>query len=248
MFKLVNRLADRNSRLVLTERFEKRPLLNASILITATDPTLAQMATRWEANENFEIAGTNAQDSDVTFDAEGGIVLTTQNSDGDQMILQPHSDTTASQWNVAGLFGSENRPTYELLIRTGASIADTIIWGGLKLTSTPTVATDNDQVFFRYEDSANSGKWQLILSRGGTDETFNTDIAVAASTFYRLQIAVDADRKVNAYVNEQPINLDKKFDAITTAINLKPFQGVETDTTADKACGFLGLECSRYAA
>ena len=248
MFKLVNRLADKHNRLVFTELFHNQPILNASVVAASEgSPSDAERALTFRANRNFELAGTNAANADVTFDANGEMVLTTQNSDGDQMIVQPHSDTLQSRWNVAGLFGSENAPTYELIVRTQASIADVIVWGGLKLTSTSVVATDDDQVFFRYEDSVGAN-WQLVISRAGVDVSFDTGIAVAVSTKYRLSIHVDEDRKVQAWINDQPINLDKKFDAIVTGKNLKPFYGVETDTTADKALGVLGLECSRVAA
>ncbi len=214
----------------LVEQFKRRPSVNASIGVAT--------------NLDFELLGTNAVDGSSALSESGGVTLTTAGASGDQVILVPHLDTAQSAWAKAGLWGTEDQVIYEAIVKSGASIADTILWAGLKLTNTSVVATDNDQVYFRYEAGANSGKWTLVHSRGGTDTTTVAQLAVAASTEYRLRIEIDADRKISANVNNVPVEFPIR-EALVTNINLIPYIGVQAAAAAAKALDVRLLACSR---
>lgn len=199
-----------------------RPGLNADIQNSAE-------ATRMIADPDFEVLGTNASSDDVTFYAEGGITFTTDGADGDGVILVPHLDADQSAWSQVK-WGTDNEVAWECEITTGSDITNCIIWAGLKLTNTPTTATDNDQAFFRYEDDVNDGKWQAISSINGTDDEHDTGIEVEADTRYHLRIAIDAARVARFYING---SLVEASAALKDATDLIPYIGVEEDGGTD---------------
>jgi len=213
----------------LSKRFELqwiagqrgKPGLNADIQNAAE-------ATRMVADPDFEVLGTNATSALSAFAADGGISFTTAGADNDQMILVPHLDRNQSAWQ------SVNWPTnkeviWECDIATGAAITTAIVWAGLKLTNTSTVATDDDQVFLRYQSGVNSGKWQVISSIGGVDTTTNSTVTVAVSTTYHVKIVVDSARKATVYLNGTPLYTTT---ALTNSVNLKPYIGVQASGAA----------------
>lgn len=182
-------------------------------------------ATREVADPDFEILGTNGTSALCTFNAEGGITLTTAGADGDQMILLPHLDTNQTAWtNVT--WGTDRKTEWEAHIQSGGSIASSNVWAGLKLTNTSVTATDANQVFFRYEDDVNGGKWQAIYSIGGVDTETDTGIAAAADTMYYFKITIDSSRIARMYINGTLVNTST---ALTDAIDLIPYIGVEED-------------------
>jgi hypothetical protein len=223
----------------LSRRYELRwvagqrgkPSLNADIQNSAE-------ATRMIADPDFEVLGTNASSDDVTFNAEGGVTFTTDGADGDGVILLPHLDANQSAWTQV-TWGSDKQVEWECFIKTGASVADVVIYAGLKLTNTNVVATDADQAFFRYEDS---GNWDAVYSVGGTDSEDDTGVAVAASTQYHLRIVIDSDRVPRFYINEV---LVVTGDALTNAIDFIPYIGVVAGAAAAKTLDVYGQAISR---
>jgi len=99
-----------------------------------------------------------------------------------------------------------------------------VIWAGLKLTNTSTVATDDDQVFFRFDTVV--ANWEAVDSIADSDTETDTGIAVAASTNYHLKISVDSDRKASFYINNLLVH---KTAALTNDIDLIPYVGVQGD-------------------
>lgn len=211
-----------------------KPGLNADI-------NSATEAVREIADPDFELLGTNATSGSATFFAEGGITLTTAGASADQVILLPHLDANQSAWTQV-TWGTDKQTVWECDISTAASIADCIIWAGLKLTNTPTVATDNDQVFIRYEAGVNDGEFQVISSIGGTDTTTDSGVVVAVSTRYRLRIAIGADRTARIYINGALIYTTA---ALTDATDLKPYIGVQSSAVAAKSIRVYGQAISR---
>ena len=185
----------------------------------------AAESVRMIADVDFEVLGTNAHSGDCTVYAEGGIKMETDGADGDQVILLPHLDATHSAWNLV-TWGTDKKTEWECHIKTGSSIASSNIWAGLKLTNVSVTATDDDQVFFRYEDDINDGEWQAIYSIAGTDTATDTGLVVAADTEYYLRIAIDSDRIAKMYINGA---LVVTSTALTTAKDLIPYIGVEED-------------------
>lgn len=227
------------SRIQLTHIAGQRgkPGLNADIL-NATE------STRMVTDPDFEVLGTNATSGSVTFNAEGGLTLTTAGADGDSVILLPHLDANQSAWTQI-TWGTDKQTAWQCRVETGASIANAIIWAGLKLTNTPTSATDDDQVFFRYEDDVNDGEFQAVSSIGGTDTATDSGVAVAASTTYELVIAIDDSRIARFYING---TLVATSSALTDATDLIPYIGVEADgAAAAKAITYYGQHISREA-
>jgi hypothetical protein len=214
-----------------------KPGINADIQNAAE-------ATRMVADPQFEVLGTNGTSALSTYYAEGGITFTTAGADNDQMILVPHLDTNQSAWEQV-TWGTDQETVWECALRTTATITSMTIWAGLKLTNTSVTATDNDQAFFRYAAATNSGKWQAIHSIGGTDTATDTDITVAASTTYRLRVAIDSSRIARFYINGTLVSTST---ALTDATDLKPYIGVQANTGAARAVNIIGQAISRKVA
>lgn len=222
----------RFERAVYQENFRQLPVLNASVLITDTDPTLAQMALRFRANRDWELAGTNAVDGSAAFSDGGGVTLTTAGASADQVILRPQLDTNQTAL-AAAKFNTSDEPAMLVSLKTGASVADVTVWAGLKLTDTGTQATDNDQAYFRYNPAEGEGKWQAVVSRGGVDQAGVAlgDEAVSASTAYVLCVALDRERRAVFYVNGE---LLYTAATLTGNVDLKPSVGVQASVAAAK--------------
>lgn len=199
---------ERRNRYVLEEWFQRLPQLNASIGVGT--------------NLDWEIQGTNASNDDVTFFAGGGIKMETDGAAGDDVILMAHEDASQSAWDDIGWY-TDNEVSFEVLLTTGGGIGDTVIWAGFKLTSTDVIATDDDQVFVRFSDDSNSGKWLAISSRSGTDDQDDTGVTVASDTSYLIQIIVDASRVPRVWINGV---LVATLTALQPSINLIPVVGV----------------------
>lgn len=220
-------------RYVLEENFSQTPGINAD-LASATE------ATRVPRNKHFEVLGTNGTSALATFSATiGGVTITTATADNDQMIILPHLDTAQTAW--AGIkWGTENQVIWEAVIRTSAITLCTI-WAGLKLTNTSVIATDADQVMFRYEAAADT-YWNIIDSVGGTDTATVSNVLVVANTNYYFRIEIDADRKAHFFINN---NEKYVSGALTNDVDLIPYIGVHTNTTAAKAITLVKEKISR---
>jgi hypothetical protein len=195
-------------RYELVENFAQLPSINASIGV--------------DTNLNFEILGTGASADDVTFGTTvGGILLTTDSSASQEVIVLPHLDTSQTAWaNVK--WGTENQVIWEAVIRTGASVADVVIWAGLKLTNTATVATDANQAFFRFDGVV--ANWEATYSISGTDTEVDSGVAVAVNTNYYLRIEIDSDRKAHFYIDDVLVAVST---AMTNDVDLIPYIGVQ---------------------
>lgn len=189
---------------------------------------------------DFEILGTNASNDDVTFNPEGGLILETDGGLNDQIIVLPHL-AGQSPW-TGFTWGTDRSVKWGCYIETGAAITAEVIWAGLKLTNTPVVATDADQVFFRYEAGVGSGAWQCINSIGGTDDTDTTDVTVADSTLYHLEIEIDSSRIARFYINGVLVATSA---ALTDAIDLIPYIGIQAGAAAAKSMTIHGEYVSR---
>jgi hypothetical protein len=234
------RLAGYNA---LSNRFELKwvagqrgkPGINGDIL-SATE------ATRMIADPDFELLGTNFSSDDVTFNAEGGIVFTTDGADGDGLFLAPHLDANQSAWSQV-TWGTDKETVWECDITTGAAITNSIIWAGLKLTNTDVIATDANQCFFRYENGVNTGKFQAVNSIANVDVSTDSGVTVAVSTRYHLKIIIDSDRVATMYINGVLVSTTA---ALTTATDFIPYICVEADGAGEaKTLAIHGQTISR---
>lgn len=218
-----------------------KPSLNAVLATDETSNAAAHLAKNI-ADPHFEVLGTNMTTALSTYNAEGGITLTTAGADNDQAILLPHLDAGQSPWTQI-TWGTDREVAWQIRFDTGSSIAAMILWAGLKLTNTPTIATDNEQVFFRYQNAVNSGKFEAIYSIGGTDVTVDSGVTVAASTAYELVIAISAARIARMFINGA---LVATSTALAAAADLIPYLGVQASgAAAAKAVTVHGQSISR---
>lgn len=246
------------SRYTLEERFLQRPALNADIDQVAT------VEVARAANRNFEVLGTNMTTALCTFDTtRGGITITTAGADEDQAIIAPHLDTTTNQTDCATAWngvewGTENQLVWMGVISTNA-IDNQKVWAGLKLTNDQLVATDADQLFFKFQtDATNSEaftdftKLHFVHSIGGTDYIAQLPITVAANTTYYLKIEIDSNRKATIWVNGLQYHVANvagstggtavaavgesetpvKTAALTNDVDLIPYIGIEAGAAA----------------
>lgn len=218
-------------RYCLEEYFQKIPNANAIINAAydnadATNATNTAITTaRVKANKDFEILGTNADIADFSWSTiDGGLLIETGSADNDQVIILPHLDTKQTAW-ASVLWGTENQVIWEAQVRSTAVITPILVWAGLKLTNDPTIATDDDQVYFRFDtDVASETTWQCVSSIAGTDTTTDSGITYAAATSFNLRIEIDSSRKAHFYINDVHIT---QTAALTNDVDLIPYVGVQ---------------------
>jgi hypothetical protein len=259
-------------RYYLEEWFKRRPGLNANLDQAAT------VEVQRTLNYDFEALGTNMTSALVTFGATtGGILATTAGADQDQAIILPHldNDGTADTGAITAWsgcqWGTENEVHWETSIMLPA-IDNQKVWAGLKLTNDQLVATDDDQIFFKFQtDATNSeafttfANWHVVHSIGGTDHISALPIAVAANTPYHLKIEIDSDRKATAFVNGVQYNLTStagstggtsvtavqpgvaatKTAALTNDVDFIPYVGIEAGAGAAEAVNIHHVCMSR---
>ena len=252
-------------RYYLEEWFLQRPGLNANIDQAST------VEVQRALNRNWEALGTNMTTALCTFaTTSAGVLATTAGADEDQAILTPHLDTAATAW-AGALWGTENSVSFETSIMLPA-LDNQKVWAGLKLTNDQLVATDANQVFFKYQtDATNSesfsdfAKWHFVHSIGGTDYISQIPVTVAANTPYHLKIEIDSDRKATCFINGvqynitstsgstggtavtavQPSTAATKSAALTDDIDLIPYVGIEAGDGAAEAVNVHYVACSR---
>jgi len=245
-------------RYYLEEYFSKKPGLNAVSIIDPDADSASDLAAFVIANRDFETLGTNYTTALTTFAAhQAGILMTTATADQDQAILLPHLDTNQTAWSGTK-WGTENQVQWECSIQA-AQTDNEKIWAGLKLTNDQLIATDDDQIFFKYATDATNGesltsatKWNFVHSIGGTDYISILPITVAANTPYHFKIKIDSDRKATIFVNGiqynvsstagstggtavtavQPGKAAAKSAALTNDVNLIPYIGIENGDAA----------------
>ena len=247
-------------RVYFNEWFLQRPGLNANIDQVST------VEVQRALNRNWEALGTNMTTALCTFaSTSAGVLATTAGADQDQAILTPHLDTAATAW-AGTKWGTENETHFETSIMLPA-IDNQKVWAGLKLTNDQLVATDANQVFFKFQtDATNSEaftdftKWHFVHSIGGTDYISQLPITVAANTPYHLKITIDSDRKASIFVNGIQYNVTStsgstggtavttgttKSAALTNDIDLIPYVGIEAGAAAAEAVNCHYVCCSR---
>ena len=259
-------------RYYLEEWFKKKPGLNAVSIIDPDADSASALAAYVIANRDFETLGTNMTTALTTFPGtQAGILMTTAGADQDQAILLPHLDTNQSAWSKV-LWGTENEVEWECSISLPA-LDNQKVWAGLKLTNDQLVATDANQVFFKYQtDATNSeaftdfAKWHFVHSIGGTDYISRLPITVAADTQYHLKIKIDSGRKATIFVNGIQYNVTETSGstggtavtavqpgkqvvttaALTDDVDLIPYIGIEAGAAAAEAINVHYQSMSRH--
>lgn len=233
--RIIGGLTSGGNRYQLEEYFSHKPGLTTDIIPASADDgndgaTKAEFATLNVANKHFEILGTSASSDDITFaTTDAGILCTLDGADNDQVIILPHLDTNQTAWTGV-LWGTENQTEWECAIKTGSVVTTTLLWAGLKLTNTPTTATDDDQVMFRFSTDDSDTYWMCIDSIAGTDSSTSSGITVAAATWYRLRIKILSSRAAQFYINDVLVYTSAE---LTDDVDFIPYIGVQAlDTMA----------------
>ncbi len=236
-------------RYCLEEYFKRVPDANAAIGTGYSDADATAAANlvittkRQVANKDFEILGTNADIADFSWSTiDGGLLIETGSADNDQVIILPHLDTAQTAWSGV-LWGTENQVIWEVQLRSTAVITPILVWAGLKLTNDPTIATDDDQAYFRFDtDVASETTWHYVYSIGGTDVTVDTGITYAATTNYNLRIEIDASRIPHFYINNVEVG---HGTALTNDVDLIPYVGVQQLGAGDSSLVLCYQKISR---
>lgn len=241
------------NRYYLEEFFKQRPALNADVANNTS-------------NKNFEVLGTRMTTASCTFNSNrAAITITTNGHEEDQAIIAPHLDTNQTAWTGIK-WGTENQIEWECAISLPA-IDNQKVWAGLKVTHDQLIATDDDQLFFKFQtDNDNSetfseySKLHFIHSIDGTHYISQLPITVAANTIYRLRISVDSNRKASIFVNDIQYNITTTSGstggtAVTTGttksaslkndIDLIPYIGIEAGEAAAESLDVYYQKISR---
>ena len=247
-------------RYYLDEWFLQRPGINANIDQVST------VEVQRALNRNWEALGTNMTTALCTFaSTSAGVLATTAGADADQAILTPHLDTAATAW-AGTKWGTENEVHFETSIMLPA-LDNQKVWAGLKLTNDQLVATDDDQVFFKFQTDATNSEaftdfttWHFVHSIGGTDFISQIPVTVETNTPYHLRFEIDSDRKASIFVNGIQYNVTStsgstggtavttgttKSGALTNDVNLIPYVGIEAGAGAAEAVNVHYVCCSR---
>lgn len=229
----------------LTDYFPLKPGVNGNRDVPAGDTyNTAQMQLGLDKHPHFELLGLNMTSALCTHAAGGGITLTTAGGATDGAILLPHLNTTFTAWATSA-WNTDRELRYQVRVEVDTLIADETIHAGFKLTNTPTIATDNDQTFFRFKDDATGalGLWQVTDSNNNTDTSASTGVTVVASTAYVLTIQVDTSKVPRYYVNGVLKNTGVALKANTALI---PYVGILSDTSATaKAVTIRSITCGQ---
>jgi len=208
------------------------------------------------ADPHFMVVGTNMTSALVTRNAtRAGIVATTATADQDQAIICPNSGTAETGW-ADTVWGTENQLDWECSISLPA-LDNQKVWAGLKLTNDQLVATDADQIYFKYQTDATNSEaftdftvWHFVHSIGGTDFISALPITVEAETEYHFRIQINAAREAAIFVNGIQYDVTTtagstggtavasgtdRTAALTNNVDFIPFIGIEAGAAAAEA-------------
>jgi len=213
-----------NERLGLTEFFDRRPAISADIDAAWTTEVARA------ASLAFELLGTNAVTASTAYSSTmAGIVLTTAGADNDQCIILPHLDAGQTAW-TGWKWGTENETVWEAAITTGDDITTgVLLWAGLKLTNTPVIATDANQVFFRFSTDDSDTEWVCESSIANVDTATDSGVTVAINTTYKFRIEIDSSRKAHFFINDKEV---ASTAALTNDVNFIPYIGIQALSAA----------------
>lgn len=204
---------------------------------------VADSTTTLLKDRNFELTGTNVVDGACTYDADHGLLLTTQGAGTDQAAILPQAAADNVSLFREINWSPEDEIEFECVIRTG-TMANTVIMGaGLLLTFPATFVEgdDNDRVVFNALEGTDT-TWQIAVNIGGTDITADTGIRVVANTVYHFAIRVDAGRRAHSFINGMEVHVS---DPLTSGAALLPCVFVEEKTAVAKTLHVRSVAMSR---
>jgi hypothetical protein len=199
--------------------------------------------TAYTYSTTFEVLGTNSTSALCAYSSTlAGLTLTTAGADNDQMIVCPHLTSGLSAWTGIK-WGTENQTTWETAITVGDDITNgVLLWAGLKLTNTPTIATDADQAFFRFSTDDGDTNWMIESSIANVDTATDSGVAVVINTTYKFKIVIDSARKAEFYIDDVLIY---KTTALTNDVDFIPYIGIQALNAAAEFVTLHYIKMSR---
>lgn len=214
-----------------------KPGINADIESTTE-------SVREIADEDFEVQGTSASSDDVTISAEGGILLTTDGSDDEQVIIVPHQDSNQSGWKEV-TWGSDRELSWECLVKTGVSIDNVKYIVGLK-SDLDLGIDDADLCVFNFNSDDSDVNWGLVGNEAaGTATDTDTGITVTINTLYKLRLTCGPDQIMKAYINDEYVG-EQSFAG--GAEDFVPVIGVQALSGAEDVMTVFGQKIGRTLA
>jgi len=167
---------------------------------------LIQTAAAAGMNRHFLLAGTNADNADVSHAVTAGIgsamIMETDGATNDSEVA--HAIMTTALGSVAGAWDTDQQPGLVVTFVTGTavqSVTDTRIHVGLKLDQTEDDAlVDADQAIWTYDATA-APTWRARTSNNGQDHDFDTGQAPAINTVHQLGVFLDVGRRPHYFFN-----------------------------------------------
>jgi len=195
---------------------------------TATLEATAEVAII--ANKAWMITGVSATDDDVTFAAEGGIVMQTDGTVGSQVVLTPQTEVgfVGPLSSVTWLF--DNQPSIEAVIRRPSAGVDAyIVSVGFSDADDPDItgATD-DACLVEITVTAAGVLTALFRTKvaGATlDETISLP-AWAVDTVGVIRVEITEDRRAHVFFNGARV-LDSTVVLATADQSVNPIVGIE---------------------
>lgn len=194
----------------------------------------------------FELSGVNVVDGNCTWNADQGLLLTTQSAEADQCVLLPSNTADNSSPFREITWGSDRETEFECVIRTAVLEATGIYVAGLLLTWPATFAKgdDNDRVLFNYEQGTDTN-WTIAVNIGGSDLDIDTGVVMTASTVYHLAARIDKDRIARCFINGELVYTSTALD---DTIDFLPCVGCEEGSTNPQVMAVRSIAMSRRLA
>ena len=173
-----------------------------------------------QGNEHYQLQGTDAVDTDLSWATGGGITMAP--GEDDENILWPHlhSDAATELYGISAGVGTARQPAFlaEFQFSAVTSAEAMHFCAGLKLTSTRVTATDADQLLWKFLEGTDTF-FESVYSIAGVDVETASAITPAATTHYSVAIVVDVDRIPSFYISSgqgSPFVLVKTGTALTS--------------------------------
>lgn len=198
------------------------------------------------ANLDWAISGSGAGAAtgfNTSADSDGGLILSATATSSSFVFMKPAPggifDTV--KW------GTSKNPRMRVVMQTGSSVTGSQFVCGLYSADTAPVRFDGTAKAIRAElffDQPTNASWKVdVAGAGASSVSGTTATAAAISTVYDLDIRVQSDRTVKAYINGALVYTSTT--ALTTTKNLIPMIGLQNRTTAHRPLKIYHVEMSQ---
>lgn len=225
--------ADFRDRVVLVENFAQLPQRTGAAALP-------------NPNLNFLLSGTNVATSAQAF-ADNGVLLTTAGASGDQVIVDPK---TNSLWGGVQL-ASSLRPLARFRAQTTGNGTSVRYEFGVRPTTTAMDdTTDSNKMLIRFDSAGtvSTTNWVFVTSKAGVNSIEDTRIAYVSNQRYIFTIAMDAALNALLFVSDatrthvDELACDPSIHSMASGVQIGfPYAGVQARTAAARAFKIEGF-------